>query len=866
MYYVCNIVALIKLISSLRAISIFCHLGLCLHRPKYKLPRLGSCPHEPREILGVVRGDTNQGINFIRLTLLFSLLSFFANAQNSLSGTISDEHDKNPLPGASIYIPDLKKGSTTDSQGTYTLTNLPKGKFLVEIKFIGYATVVQSIDINGATTLNSSLNPVATELNEVVVSGMSHSSELKNNSIPITSLNSQQLIENASSNLIDNISKKAGVSQISTGPAISKPVIRGLGYNRIITLNNGVRQEGQQWGDEHGIEIDEFSIDRVEIIKGAGSLMYGSDGLGGVINFLGANPEAEGTIKVKLISNYQSNNGLFANSIMNAGNLGGIYWQARASYKTAKPYTNAYDGRVFNSAFNEIDLNGFVGISRKWGYSQININSFNQSIGMVEGDRDAQGKFTRLKSVNRMEEEVTASEDELNSYQLFVPKQNVNHFGLSNTTNLYIGPSRFQMNVGYQRNQRKEFGDVVNENRNSLYFDLTTLNYNLVYFLPEKKGWQFSLGTSGMNQQNKNRGVEFLIPEYQFFDWGTFGFMQKHIGKFDFGGGIRFDQRNISIDALYLDSNGNPTNDISQTQKFKAASLTFSNYSASAGVTYQVSKQWTAKVNASRGFRAPNLAELSSNGKHEGTLRYEYGNTNLKAETGFQTDIGIAFNSDHISAEASLFQNNISNYIFSEKLLAKDGTDSIPDSNDPVPAYRFVQGNAQLTGGEFSIDLHPHPLDWLHFENSFSFVNAVNQSAANDSARYLPFIPPARYQSELRANFKKIGKVFSNVFLKTELAHYWAQDRVLLENRTETKTDSYSLVNVGLGTDIISRKGTTLFSIYISANNLFDVAYQNHLSRLKYAADNLVTGRPGVFNIGRNFSFKIVVPILFKKK
>ena len=801
------------------------------------------------------------------LVFLFSLLSSVACAQNSLSGIITEGKEKNTLPGASIYIPDLKKGTVTDSQGFYFLSELPKGKFLVEIKFIGYSTLVQSIQIDGTTEFNSSMNPVATELNEVVVTGMSHSSELKSSSIPISTLNAQQLLENSSSNLVDNISKKAGINQITTGPAISKPIIRGLGYNRIITLNNGVRQEGQQWGDEHGIEIDEFSVDRVEVIKGAGSLMYGSDGLGGVINFLAPNPEAPGTIKGKWISNYQTNNGLFANSIMNAGNLGGIYWLTRASNKTAKSYTNAYDGRVFNSAFNELDFNGFVGVSRKWGYSQINFNSFDQSIGLIEGERDAQGKFIRLKNVNGNEEPVTAIEDELHSYQPFVPKQDVNHFGLSSTTNLYVGPSRFQLNLGYQRNQRKEYGNALNENSKSLYFDLTTLNYNLVYFFPETKSWQLSIGTSGTSQQNRNRGIEFLIPEYESFDWGVFGFAKRHVGKFDFSGGLRFDQRKITMDALYLDQDEKPTNDVNQIKKFSAAQVWYSNYSASAGVTYQVSKQWTAKLNASRGFRAPNLAELASNGRHEGTLRYEYGNTQLTAETSFQTDVGIAFSSDHISAEASLFQNNINNYIYTEKLLAKDGMDSIPDPNEPVPAYQFLQGNAQLKGVEFSIDLHPHPLDWLHFENSFSFVNALNQSKLNiDSAKYLPFIPPARYQSELRANFKSAGKIFSNLFFRTEFVHYWAQERVLLENRTETRTDSYSLVNVGIGADIISKKGTTLFSIYASVNNLFDVAYQNHLSRLKYAAENPITGRSGVFNIGRNFSFKIVVPITLKAK
>jgi iron complex outermembrane receptor protein len=455
----------------------------------------------------------------------------------------------------------------------------------------------------------------------------------------------------------------------------------------------------------------------------------------------------------------------------------------------------------------------------------------------------------------------------LDAYRLFVPKQNVNHLGLSNTTNLYTGTSRLQLTLGYQRNQRKEYGNVLNESDKSLYFDLTTFNYNVTYFFPESKSWQVSLGTNGMSQQNKNKGAEFLIPEYRFFDWGSFWFAKRHVGRFDISGGLRFDQRKIMIDALYLDSDGRPTNDNSQMQKFKSSTLTFSNYSASAGVTYQVSKQWTAKLNASRGFRAPNLAELGSNGRHEGTLRYEYGNTQLKAETSFQTDVGLVFKSNHISAEVSLFQNNINHYIYTEKLLAKNGLDSIPDPSEPVPAYLFVQGDAQLTGGEFSIDLHPHPLDWLHIENSFSFVSAINQSkSTHHSPSYLPFIPPARYQSEWRASLKSAGKNFTNVFFKTEFVHYWPQDRVLLENRTETRTDSYSLVNMGCGTDITSHKGVYLFSVYANCNNLFDVAYQSHLSRLKYAAENMATGKMGVFNIGRNFSFKIVVPIVFKKK
>ena len=801
------------------------------------------------------------------LTIMGCALFSVSYAQNSLTGKITDDEDHRAVIGASIYMPDLKRGAVTDINGNYIIQNLPKGNFLIECKYIGYGTVVRPVQISGAIILDLSISSLVIELNEVVVTGLSHSSELKSNPIPVSTLDNRALTENISTNLIDNISKKAGVNQISTGPAISKPVIRGLGYNRIILLNNGIRQEGQQWGDEHGIEIDEFSVDRVEIVKGAGSLMYGSDGIGGVINFLAANPVHTGTIIGSVISNYQTNNGLFGNSIMNAGNINGTYWQARVSNKTGKPYSNSYDGKVFNSGFNETDLNGFVGVSKAWGYSQMNINSFNQSLGLVEGERDMNGNLTRQKNVNGLAEEVAASTDDLDSYKLFVPNQNIKHFGISNTTNLYFGETRLQVNTGYQRNQRKEHGDVVDKNLNNLYFDLNSVNYNLTYFLPEKKNWQVSVGTSGMTQNNKNKGVEFLIPEYQLFDYGVFGFVKRHFAKLDLSGGIRFDHRNISIDALYLDTNGNPTSDKTQTEKFKSGDLTFSNYSASAGATYQISQRLSAKGNLSRGFRAPNIAELSSNGRHEGTLRYEYGNYNLKAETSLQIDAGLSFNSKHISADMSLFQNNIDHYIFTEKLLSINGLDSIPDPNEPAPAYQYVQGQANLTGGEFSIDIHPHPLDWLHFENSFSFVNALNKTqASNDSAKYLPFMPAPRFQSELRANFKKIGGALANFFMKVEFNKVGMQDRVLLENRSETPTPSYSLWNTGLGTDFIKANGSTLLTFYFTVNNVLDKAYQSHLSRLKYAAVNNATGRTGVFNMGRNFSFKIIIPLSFKRQ
>jgi iron complex outermembrane receptor protein len=297
-----------------------------------------------------------------------------------------------------------------------------------------------------------------------------------------------------------------------------------------------------------------------------------------------------------------------------------------------------------------------------------------------------------------------------------------------------------------------------------------------------------------------------------------------------------------------------PTSNPDMNLKFSKETLQFSNLSASAGFTYEFSKYVSSKLNISRGFRAPNVSELSSNGKHEGTLRYEYGNYSLQSETSLQID-------------GSVFQNSIDNYIYTKKLMASDGiSDSIPDPTDPVPAYQYIQGKAQLRGGELMVDIHPHPLDWLHFENSFSFVQGLNTSEQKiDSAKYLPFIPAARIQSELRANMKKINTWLTDGFFKIEYTQFLEQNKVLLENGTETPTAAYALWNIGLGTKVITKKGADLFSFYFSVNNVFDKAYQNHLSRLKYAAENVATGRTGVFNMGRNFSFKIVVPVTFRK-
>ncbi|WP_345120063.1 TonB-dependent receptor [Hymenobacter antarcticus] len=816
--------------------------------------------------------------SFFRLPLAAGLTLFYSGAfaqqpppmprvraaAPPLTGRVTDAATGEGLPGSTVLFDDLKQGSSTGADGSFRFGNLPRGRFTVQVRSLGYNTVTQTVDTGTGQPLDIKLTVAATEIGQVVVTGVSQATQLRRSPVPTAVVDRTRLNQTSASNLIDAIAHTPGVSQITTGAAISKPVVRGLGYNRVITLNNGARQEGQQWGDEHGIEIDEFSVDRAEIIKGPGSLLYGSDAMAGVINFVAPDPVAEGHITGLGTASYQTNNNQQGYSVQNAGNLNGVNWLARGTRKVAGNYQNRYDGRVYNSGFNEWDANGYVGVNKGWGYSHLTFSTFNQRLGLTKGTRDpGSGRFLKEVPSGDLTRSVPVADADLRGYGLAVPQQQVNHLRLGVDNNFVLGENgaRLTFQASYQQNLRREYGNVLDPAETSLYFQLRTIDYALRYFLPERNGWNLTLGTSGLHQQNRNLGVEFLIPAYKLDEGGVFGVAKKTIGALDISGGLRYDVRRITADRLLLDGNERPSTDPTADTKFPGFRSTFRNYSGSLGAAYNLNEKLTVKGNLARGFRAPNIAELGSNGIHEGTIRYEIGQSGLAAETSLQADAGVSYVSDHVRFSVDAFTNSIDNYIFTRRLLTPSGADSLSAEGDGV--FRYEQGRARLYGGEVSLDFHPHPLDWLHFENSFSMVRA-QQRSVESAQRYLPFIPADRLQSELRANFRRQGKRITNPYARVQLEHTFAQNRFFSAFDTETGTPGYTLINAGLGTDVANAQGKTLFSLFLTANNLFDVGYQSHLSRLKYADFNVANGRRGVFNQGRNVSVRLVVPLDFK--
>ena len=776
------------------------------------------------------------------------------NTQAAFTGKITDAKTGEPLDGASILFPDLKLGTHADNSGKFQFAHLPAGHYLIEISHIGYTSIIEHVDINENTERNFALQPTVLENQTVIVTGVSNATNIKKAPIPVTALRRAELLQSSSTNIIDALAKKPGISQLSTGPGISKPVIRGLGYNRVLVINEGVRQEGQQWGDEHGIEIDELSINRAEILKGPASLMYGSDALAGVINLITNVPVSEGTIKGNILTNIQSNSNLHALNTNIAGNKKGFNWNVYGTLKSAGNYQNKYDGNVPGSSFNEKNAGGYIGINRKWGYSHLIFSTFNQNVGLVEGDRDdATGRFILFAGTPL---ERIATDDDLDKRKPFIPRQNIRHNKIITDNNLAIGKSRLKLNVGYQKNQRKEFADPEDESEAELFFDMNTVTYNAQLVLPEVKEWHLTIGANGMYQMSKNKAEEVLIPEYNLFDVGGFVYVQRYFKQLTLSGGARFDNRSVDSKEFFEGPN----------LKFSAFNRSFSNFSGSVGVSYEPADFLTLKANIARGFRAPNIAELGSNGVHEGTFRYEYGDKNLKSETSLQLDGGVEVNYEHFNLGIAGFYNGINDFIFYRKLESVFGGDSIINvDGEDISAFQFDQNDAKLSGLEVSLDIHPHPLDWLHFENAVSFVRGRFDEKIGGTDN-LPLIPATKLSSELEASFKKTGKTLRNFYLKVEMDNFFKQDKPFFAYDTETSTPGYTLLNAGIGADILNKKEKAIFNIHFAAINLTDAAYQNHLSRLKYAGENMVTGRVGVFNPGRNFSLKINIPLEFAAK
>ncbi|WP_418509967.1 TonB-dependent receptor [Corallibacter sp.] len=749
-------------------------------------------------------------MKFILRVLLFLAIPTIY-AQNTLKGQLTDSQTSEPIGYVNVYLPQLEKGTYTDENGFFELKNMPSGNYKILYSSIGYETQSQTISIPVETALSIKLIPTAIEMEAVIISTPFHKLQSEN-VMKVEHETVADLQRNGATTLAQGITSIPGVESITTGASIGKPVIRGLSSNRVLVYTQGVRLENQQFGSEHGLGISDTGIESVEVIKGPASLLYGSDALGGVLYL---NPEK------------------FAQQNTATGDVNGTYFSNTQGYKAGAGYKssgekfkmlfrgsltehadyNTENYRVTNTRFREQDFKAGLGYQSTQFKTEFRYNVNNSKLGIPE--------------------EIGVQNTEKAP---LLPYQEITNHVFSSKSTVFFDNSSLEINLGYIYNDRREFEDEHHHHEDeehehehehedehddhadeeeshdehneedlhpALQMKLKTFNYDVKYHLPTLGKFETIVGVQGMHQTNTNYGEEVLIPNATVNDFGVLATSHIHFDKVDVQLGARYDNRKISVE-----------NGIDRD---------FNSFNGAIGFKTDITKNITARLNLATGFRAPNLAELTSDGVHHGSNRYEIGNSELDNEQNFQTDLALEYKSEHLELFVNGFYNVVNDYIY----LSPNGT-----VIDGTAAYDYVQNDAKLYGGEIGFHLHPHPLDWLHFESSFETV-----TGKQNNGLYLPLIPANSINNTIRVEYDT--NWFQQGYAFVKLQSTFKQSNV---GYFETSTDGYNLLSAGLGGTIQVFKND--LTISVSGNNLTDKSYINHLSRLK---------NDGIFNIGRNF-------------
>lgn len=632
-------------------------------------------------------------------------------------------------------------------------------------------------------------------LDVITVSGIKKQA-LRHTPFNVSVLSQNVIANTINYNISDALAKIPGISQITTGNGISKPVIRGLYGNRIQTVLLGVRFDNQQWQDEHGLGLSIIGIDRLEVLKGPSSLLYGTEAIGGVIKVVEENIPEPGMKESDI------NGSLFSNTLglsVNAGikkNTGTKNWRIRFGADSHADYSDGNNNRVLNSRFESYNVKASLGYTHKKWINQNNLySSFSRFGFIMQDNQDRKPVDARI------------------SRRLDGPYHAVLFNILSSENTLFLKKSRLEINGGLHSNLRLE-----NEGGNhiSLNMFLNTVTYNARWFKNIGQNTELVLGNETQYQLNTNYGSRVIIPDAHLFETALSGYIKKKWQLIDFETGLSLSERNVttkftknmdySSDAIYPFSKWYPS------------------LNGNAGVALNTLSNWNIKLNASTGYRSANLAELSSNGLHEGTFRYEVGNPIMKAEQNLNVEMNVNYESHIIDFYSAVYLNMFKNYIY----LAPTGTEYYG-----YDIYRFLQGNARLYGSEISINLKP--FEHVSFQSSYSTV-----TGKLTSSHYLPFIAPPKITADITL------KPSSNFTWKAGTDFISKQDKL---GDFETATPAYWLLHTSLRFTVHTRHKEIRLSL--TGENLLNKTYFDHLSRFKYF---------GIYNMGRNITTSLSLP------
>ncbi len=730
------------------------------------------------------------------IIIIITLFAVNIFSQNQISGIVTDENNGKPLSNVTIYATEINKVINTDKNGEYLLKDIPNGKLKIQFSLIGYINHVEIILFdNSSRKINVALENAMIKTEEIVVTS-GYNSTQHENAVKIDVFNIDDVLKNATPNFMETITSVPGVDMISKGSGVSKPVIRGLSMNDILVLNNGIRIENYQYSENHPLNINEFGLDRVEIIKGPASLLYGSDAIGGVINFIKEKPAPVGKIIGNTKLQYFSNTQGFLGDISLKGASNEINGGINIGGKSNSDYLQPGGDFVPNSRFNEWSLKTNLGLTRRYGSFNIFYDFNKQDLGMT-----VPASISLIQTRDRKND---------------IWYQDLGNHLVYSQNKLFIG--------NYSLDLIASFQSVIRKLQTTLTvpfveMNLATFTYNTKLNFPSSNNTEYIIGTQGKIQKHENinnRPSQFL-PNTNTKNAALYVLIQyTFIKHLKVQTGIRYDYNEIKTEVLGTQA---------------AISRNYNNISGSIGGTYNLNTNIIFRTNFASAYRTPNLSELTSNGMHGN--RFEKGNPDLTTVHTYESDFSMHYHGKHISFDLAGFYNIIDNYIFISP------TSDTASSGSKI--YKFSQSNSSLFGGEFVFHIHPRQIGWLHFETKFSTV--VGKQENGD---YLPFIPANKLRIELKAETDKIWKLH-NPFININSLTAFKQGKVAF---SETETDGYTIINAGTGFSL--PVGFQKLNFNLSVNNIFDIEYYDHLSTLKPLYYNI--GRNFSFSVNIPFT------------
>lgn len=746
-----------------------------------------------------------------------------------LEGTITDSAARMPLPGALLTLSPLGRTVPSDAHGHFVFFGLPRDTMTLRVRAIGYRPRSIRVDLTrGDTHIDIRLVGQAVLLDSVTVTGATAAEEALHSTAATGVMSAEEVQRERGQTLGETIKHMPGVALIQFGPSIAKPVVRGLHSQRLRVMNGDIPQEGQQWGEEHAPEIDAFAANEIEVIRGSGFVLYGSDAIGGVVRVLPRPLPGTGAVGGEVTTNVFTNNRQAAGSVLLEGAslrlplLGTLGWRAQGSYRRAgDAFTPGYYLR--NTGFVERNFNASLGLTRPWGSSQVTYSRFATELGMYLG--------AHVSTVSDLER---AMQNPLQTYEyssdIARPNQKVSHDLVSWRINRLLGgAAMLDASYGFQYNHRAEYdgiGFASGSTRPAFGLDLYTHTVDVRLRHAPVGHFAGTFGVSGMRQGNLSPGRSFLIPQYRIYSGGVYALEQLAVGRLTVSAGLRYDYR-----WQHAFQFGDPV--VISPDEVRA----WDGPAGRLGANLEFARGWSLASTVGRGWRAPNVSERFSAGVHHGTAQYQLGDTSITSERSLNLDATLRHAGRAVQLEASAYSNRIDGYIY----LRPFG--DVSTVRGAYPGYRFAQTDARLRGAEASVQLAP--VRWLSLSLSGTVVRGRDRATGDP----LFDIPADRLVANLRV-IGGVGTRLSEPYIDVGTTLVRRQTHVPPNTVYRLPTAGYALFSVEIGAASFSILGRPL-QLSLAARNVFNTAYRDYLSRYRLFVDD--PGRDVVLRITSTF-------------